>query len=83
MSTLRKFEKPGEQLALTPTVDFSQETLLRPTEAARLLAVRPSWIYDAVRSGRLPAIRVGRHLRFTRSQLEEWVAEHSVGGRPH
>jgi excisionase family DNA binding protein len=79
MSTMRKYEKPGDQLALTPRVDLSQETLLKPAEAARLLAVRPSWIYDAVRTGRLPAIRVGKHLRFTRSQLEEWVADQSVG----
>jgi excisionase family DNA binding protein len=80
MSTMRKYEKPVDQLELTPRVDFSKETLLKPAEAARLLAVRPSWIYDAVRNGRLPAIRVGRHLRFTRAQLEEWVADHGVGG---
>jgi excisionase family DNA binding protein len=80
MSTMRKYEKPVDQLELTPRVDFSKETLLKPAEAAKLLAVRPSWVYDAVRNGRLPAIRVGRHLRFTRAQLEEWVADHGVGG---
>jgi hypothetical protein len=35
---------------------FSKDTLLKPAEAAKLLAVRPSWIYDAVRNGRLPAM---------------------------
>jgi hypothetical protein len=48
MSTRRKYEKPVDQLELTPRVDFSKETLLKPAEAAELLAVRPSWIYDAV-----------------------------------
>jgi excisionase family DNA binding protein len=48
--------------------------LLRPDQAAALLAVKTSWIYDAVRTGTLPCIRVGRHIRFTRAMLEEWLA---------
>ncbi len=38
-----------------------------------LLAVKTSWVYDAVRTGNLPCIRVGRHIRFTRAMLEEWL----------
>ncbi len=49
--------------------------LLRPEQAAELLAVKPSWIYDAVRTGRLPCLRVGRHIRFTRTMLETWLTE--------
>lgn len=49
--------------------------LLRPDEAAQLLSVRTSWIYDAVRCGRLPCLRVGRHIRFTQTMLEEWLEE--------
>ena len=49
--------------------------LLRPEDAAALLAVKTSWIYDAVQTGRLPCLRVGRHIRFTRAMLEEWLAE--------
>jgi excisionase family DNA binding protein len=49
--------------------------LLRPDEAAHLLAVKTSWIYEAVRAGRVPCIRVGRHIRFTRAMLEAWLAE--------
>lgn len=48
--------------------------LLRPEEAARLLSVRTSWVYDAVRTGKVPCIRVGRHIRFTRAMLEAWLA---------
>ena len=48
--------------------------LLRPADAARLLSVRPSWIYEAVRSGQLPCLRIGRHIRFTRPMLEQWLA---------
>lgn len=49
--------------------------LLRPDQAAHLLSVKTSWIYEAVRSGRVPCIRVGRHIRFTRQMLEDWLAE--------
>jgi excisionase family DNA binding protein len=33
----------------------------------------PSWIYEAVRAGTLPCLRIGRHIRFTRAMLEEWL----------
>jgi excisionase family DNA binding protein len=47
--------------------------LLRADQAAALLAVKTSWVYDAVRTGHLPCLRVGRHIRFTRAMLEEWL----------
>jgi excisionase family DNA binding protein len=50
------------------------EPLLKPADAADLLAVKPSWIYEAVRAGALPCLKIGRHLRFTRPMLEEWLA---------
>ena len=49
------------------------EPLLRPEEAAELLAVKPSWVYEAVRTDRLPCVRVGRHIRFTHAMLEDWL----------
>jgi excisionase family DNA binding protein len=49
--------------------------LLTPAEAAQLLAVKPSWIYEAVRAGTLPCLRIGRHIRFTRAMLEDWLRE--------
>jgi excisionase family DNA binding protein len=47
--------------------------LLTPEEAAELLAVKTSWVYNATRTGRLPCLRIGRHIRFTRGMLEEWL----------
>ena len=62
----------------------SQEALAEPlldaAAAARLLSVRPSWIYEAVRTGRLPHLKIGRHIRFLRSDLESWVLTRRVGG---
>jgi excisionase family DNA binding protein len=62
----------NQQLALQPKLN---NPLLRPEQAAELLSVKASWIYDAVRTGRLPCLRVGRHIRFTQAMLEEWLAE--------
>jgi excisionase family DNA binding protein len=52
--------------------------LLKPEHAAELLAVRTSWIYEAVRNNRLPCLRIGRHIRFTREMLEEWLRERAA-----
>jgi excisionase family DNA binding protein len=58
------------------------EPLLTADEAARLLRVPRSTLYELVRSRGLPHIRIGeRGLRFTRSDLDEWIGEHTYGTR--
>jgi excisionase family DNA binding protein len=51
------------------------EPLLNAPQAAELLNVRLSWVRDAAREGVLPCVRVGRHLRFTKTMLEDWLLE--------
>jgi excisionase family DNA binding protein len=51
------------------------EPLLDCQAAAALLNVRVSRVRDAARMGHLPCLRVGRHLRFTRAMLEDWLAQ--------
>ena len=74
-------------MAVDPMLALTlDEPLLDVEQAAALLNVRPSWVRDATRAQRLPCIRVGRHLRFTRPMLEEWAAQHRIenadaGGR--
>jgi excisionase family DNA binding protein len=63
------------QSTVDATASLAQGPLLRPDQAAHLLSVKTSWVYEAVRSGRVPCIRVGRHIRFTRQMLEDWLAE--------
>ena len=60
---------------MPPSEISLSDPLLRPAEEAELLSVRPSWIYEAVRNGTLPCLRIGRHIRFTRPMLEERLAE--------
>lgn len=64
---------------MTPQVKNQQgisslsEPLLNADEAAQLLHVPRSTLYELVRSRRLPHVRVGRGLRFTRHDLAGWV----------
>lgn len=58
---------------------LAEGPLLCPQEAAALLSVKPSWVYESVRAHRIPCLRVGRHIRFTRAMLEQWLAEQVDG----
>jgi excisionase family DNA binding protein len=58
------------------------EPLLDAREAAKLLHVPRSTLYELVRSGGLPHVKIGsRGLRFTRADLAQWVGQNSVGAR--
>lgn len=60
--------------------DLLAEPLLDACEAAKLLHVPRSTLYELVRSRGLPHVKVGqRGLRFTRIDLARWVNENSVG----
>ena len=48
--------------------------LIRPEEAARLLAVGRTRLYAMLQSGELPSITIGRSRRILRADLEGWVA---------
>jgi len=62
--------------------ELLDQPLLDANEAARLLHVPRSTLYELVRSRSLPHVRIGeRGLRFTRSGLEEWIAANTFGRR--
>jgi len=44
--------------------------LLRVSEAAQLLGVSRSAMYELVASGQVPVVRIGRSIRVVRSELE-------------
>jgi excisionase family DNA binding protein len=56
-----------------PTIGSLTEPLLNADEAAQLLHVPRSTLYELVRSRHLPHVRMGRNLRFTRTDLAGWV----------
>ena len=51
------------------------DRLLDDREAAKLLNVKPSWVGEAARQGRLPHVMLGRYRRFVRADLLAWVEE--------
>ena len=53
--------------------------LLTAEEVAELLRLPVSTIYDLARTGRLPHLRIGRALRFSRNDLEAHLAESCRG----
>lgn len=48
--------------------------LLTVSDTVTLLGVSESWLYKAVASRSIPHLRVGRLVRFSREQLESWLA---------
>ena len=46
------------------------EPLLTADQVASLLSIKRSTVYELARTGQLPSIKIGRHLRFTRAMLE-------------
>jgi excisionase family DNA binding protein len=47
--------------------------LLTAEEIAERLNVPTSWVYSAARNGELPAVRLGRYVRFDESDVADWV----------
>jgi excisionase family DNA binding protein len=72
-------QRASGALAVDGAAVSLDEPLLDCVAAAALLNVRVSWVRDAARLGHLPCLRVGRHLRFTRVMLEDWLAEQVAG----
>lgn len=50
-------------------------------EVLRYLRVNPRTAYRLIRSGELPAIRIGRQWRIRRVDFERWLEEQRVGSR--
>lgn len=50
--------------------------LVRPAEAARLLAISRSQLYAMVARGQIPACRVGSEIRVSIGALRHWIATH-------
>jgi excisionase family DNA binding protein len=62
---------------LSVTESASEPLLLAPPDAAGLLAVSPRMLRVLTHQGRVPCIRIGRLVRYSRRALEEWVAQQS------
>jgi len=59
-------------------MQLKHDQLLTARNAAGILNVSVARIYELVRNGTVPAVHLGRQIRFSREALETWIAE---GGR--
>ena len=44
-------------------------------EAAELLRVPVSWLYERTRTNSVPHVKLGKYLRFDRDELNAWLEE--------
>jgi excisionase family DNA binding protein len=56
---------------------MSDDLLLTAGEASRLLKLsrKTLWNHTAPRGEKIPAVRFGRVIRYSRATLERWIAE--------
>lgn len=58
----------------------SQQTtpLLTAPQVAEALGVPVSYVYELARTGRLPAVRFGKYVRFAPEALQAWQTRHAA-----
>ncbi len=62
-----------------------EDTLLTVNEAAEILKVPPSWVYEHTRErsrDRIPGFRLGKYWRFVKADIVAWLAARRVNDRP-
>jgi len=50
-------------------------------EAATLLRVKISWLYERTRTNEVPHLKIGKYLRFDRQELLAWTRQFRRDGR--
>lgn len=64
------------------TQEKTDDRLLNAAEVAELLSVSERWVRDHSRSRQLPHVQLGRHVRYDRADVLEWVESAKQGGQP-
>lgn len=65
--------KPFEVTLSDTNGGVTLPSFLTTEEVLGYLKVNPRTIYRLIRSGELPAVRIGRQWRFRRSDLNDWI----------
>ncbi len=47
--------------------------LLRPNEAAQVLAISPRKLWELTNCGEIPCLRIGRAVRYSVEDLQQWI----------
>lgn len=51
----------------------TQDEILSLEEACNFLKCKKSWLYKAVQQRKIPAIKTGKYLKFSKKELEKWL----------
>jgi excisionase family DNA binding protein len=63
-------------------MENKSDNVLTIEELSVYLKIPKSTLYKLVREGKIPAQKVGRHLRFLRESIDEWMKrQNEYGGR--
>lgn len=54
-------------------MENKSDTVLTVEELSVYLKIPKSTLYKLVREGKIPSQKVGRHLRFHRESIDEWL----------
>jgi excisionase family DNA binding protein len=63
------------------SVDRLNKSLLDAEEVAKMLGVKPGWVYARARAGDIPHIVLGRYRKFRLEAIEAWLEEMEVGAK--
>lgn len=67
----------AETTTQSETSDARDGEILTVMEVARFLRVPKSTVYKLARVGELPASKIGKHWRFLRRDIHEWMHSRS------
>lgn len=65
---------------MTPR-DYVGEPLLTVREVAAMMRVSNMTVYRLIKSGQLPAVRVGKNFRIRESDMNKYLEDRAVGGQ--
>lgn len=51
----------------------TDDTYLTVPEAARILKVASSWVYEHTRKGTIPVVRLGKYVRLPQKEFWQWL----------
>lgn len=79
ISSLTDSYDPGQTKSHMPHEIADASKRLTVKEVAALLGFNEFTIYKMAASGRIPCIKIRRHIRFRLSDIEKWEDKHSYG----
>lgn len=61
---------------------MATEQLIGVKELATRLDVPRSWIYSQAAAGVLPAVRIGKYVKFSPTEIDHWLQQRRTGSAP-